>query len=68
MLGRKVTSVVTARFPPPMELKSEAVCCPFLMLHVKRCVAPVADLLHGACIPVSCHILYRKHMSLTPGC
>lgn len=52
-LGRKVASVVTARFPPVMELKFEAVCCPFLLLHVNRSVAPVAEQLHGACTPMS---------------
>lgn len=35
-LGRKAAAVVSARFPAAMELKFEAVCCPFLLLHVNR--------------------------------
>ena len=39
-LGRKAAAVVSARFPAAMELKFEAVCCPFLLLHVNRPAPP----------------------------
>ena len=35
-LGRNAASVVSARFPAEMELKFEAICRPFLLLHVNR--------------------------------
>jgi hypothetical protein len=35
-LGRAAARLVSARFPPEMELKFEAVCQPFLLLHVNR--------------------------------
>lgn len=38
-LGRKAASVVSARFPAEMELKFEAICRPFLLLHVNRFAA-----------------------------
>ncbi|KAI3433870.1 hypothetical protein D9Q98_003673 [Chlorella vulgaris] len=34
--GRLASKLVTAAFPPPMELKFERVCHPFLLLHVNR--------------------------------
>ena len=34
--GHKAAQVVTAAFPPPMELKFERVCSPLMLLHVNR--------------------------------
>jgi hypothetical protein len=36
--GRLASRVVSAAFPPPMELKFERVCQPFMLLHVNRCL------------------------------
>ena len=47
-LGRKAAAVVSARFPAAMELKFEAVCCPFLLLHVNRPAPPGGLLLSRA--------------------
>lgn len=35
-LGHRAAGIVTAAFPPPMELKFERVCAPLLLLHVNR--------------------------------
>lgn len=37
-LGQAAGRLVTAAFPPEMELKFEKVCQPFLLLHVNRWV------------------------------
>lgn len=70
-LGRKAAAVVSARFPPAMELKFEAVCCPFLLLHVNR-RAPFRHLLFlwalyeimDAYMPILIAAHRRQHLCL----
>jgi DNA polymerase elongation subunit (family B) len=37
-LGQQAAQLVTAQLPAPIELKYERVMCPFMLLHVNRCV------------------------------
>ena len=43
-MGKLAGQVVSAAFPPVMDLKFERVCQPFMMLHVNRSAATQARL------------------------
>lgn len=66
-LGRLAGELVSAAFPPVMDLKFERVCQPFMMLHVNRYVmqtlhvGALSGAMMGAIVPWRARIVGMQH-------